>query len=95
VKLSVPVQLINEESLPKVKAGGYAMNVFSAHGLPCLVSDAEHVPRVIIGDMRKSVDGDLRLEHVEIPPGVTIRKNFRTEQNNGNFLIGRLKRVKG
>ena len=96
VKLSVPLVFINEDSVQGVKTGGsYVFDMFAGSGIPCLVRDAQHVPRFFLADMRKSVDGDLFREHIDIPPGVTVRPNARTMQNDGNFLIGRVKRVRG
>ena len=69
--------------------------MFSDTGLECLVQDAAHIPRFFVGDMSKSVNGDLYADALQIPPGVEVRPNARTLQNNGNFLIGRVKRIRG
>lgn len=95
VKLAVPIVYTNEMTHPNIRAGGYTMDVFAQKGLPCLVRDPEHVPRYIEGDMRKAVGSDLRFEHLELPPGVTVRDSVFTRQNGGNFLVGRVKRIRG
>mmetsp|Transcript_64454 Transcript_64454/g.127301 ORF Transcript_64454/g.127301 Transcript_64454/m.127301 type:complete len:264 (-) Transcript_64454:131-922(-) len=99
VKLAVPLVFTHEETLAEVKAGGYAHDMFADTGLPCIVNDVEHLPRFIIADMRRSINGDLRFEHLDMPPGVTIQKKARTTEADGktiaNFLVGRVKRVRG
>jgi len=99
VKLAVPLVFTHEETIPTVKAGGYVHDMFSDTGIPCLVRDPENVPRFFVADMRRSEKGDLRFEHLDIPPGVTIRRTARTTEADGktiaNFLVGRVKRVRG
>ena len=95
VKLNVPVIYINDDAVPQVRTGGYIYDMFSNGGLPCYVRDAEHVPRFLVGDMRRADGNDLRREHLDLPPGVTVRRTNFTELNDGNFLVARAKRVKG
>lgn len=95
VRLKVPINFINEDTNPTIKVGGYVHDMFSDTGLQCLVRDPDNIPRFIVADMRRAVDDDLRFEHLEVPPGVTVRRNARTLQNDGNFLVGRVKRVRG
>lgn len=102
VKLRVPIWFSHQDTLPAVKAGGYVHNMFG-EGLECLVRDPANIPRLIVADMRRSVNGDLRLEHLDLPPGVTVRpKDGRTAEAGRkdphaltNFLVGRVKRVRG
>ena len=94
VKLRVPLIIINEEAVPLVRNGGYVHNMF-ATGLLCHVRDPEHVPRFVVADMKKHVGGDIRFDAVELPPGVTVIPNHLTRLNDGNFLLGRAKRIKG
>ena len=49
----------------------------------------------MIADMRRADGNDLRLEHIELPPGVTVRRTDFTVLNGGNFLVCRAKRVRG
>ena len=95
VKLPVPIIFVNEETHPTIKTGGYTHDIFSDTGLKCLVRDPENIPRFLVADMRRADGMDLRMEHLTVPPGVTIRPNARTLQNGGNFLVGRVKRVRG
>ena len=95
MKLAVPVIFTNEETLPSVKQGAYVHSMFAETGLKCLVRDAEHIPRFFVADMRRAVDDDLRCEHLDLPPGVSVRKNAVTTLNDGNFLVGRVKRIRG
>ena len=95
VRMRVPIIFINEDTLPKVKAGGYVHPMFEVgKGLNCLVREKENIPRFILADMRRSVDGDLRFEHIDMQPGVTVEK-YKGGRTDGNFLIGRVKRVRG
>ena len=32
---------------------------------------------------------------LEVPPGVTVRRHPRTEQNGGDFLVGRVMKTRG
>jgi len=97
INLAVPIIFVNKESVPAVKAGGYVHEMFEVgRGLKCKVRHREHIPRFLLADMRKSVDGDLRLEHLDMPPGVTIRKTYKNPKRvEGNFLVGRVHRVRG
>ena len=95
MKLRVPVMFVNEDADPTVKMGGYVFDMFSDTGIACRVRDPDHVPKFFLADFRKAVGGDLRLEHIDVPPGVTIQPSARTLQNGGNFLIGRAKRARG
>ena len=95
VKLAVPIIFTHEDSHPKVKQGSYVYEVFADTGLRCLVRDAAHVPRFLVGDMRRSVNGDLRFNHLDMPPGVTVRPHPRTLLDGGNFLVGRVKKTRG
>ena len=95
VKLPVPIIFVNEETHPTIKTGGYTHDIFSDTGLQCLVRDPENIPRFLVADMRRADGMDLRMEHLTVPPGVTIRPNARTLHNGGNFLVGRVKRVRG
>ena len=92
VKLAVPLIFENEEAVPTVKNGGFVMEGFSATGLKCYVSEIDHIPRFLIGDMRNHVNGDLRIDQIELPPGVRPIKHPSTE---GNFLVARAQRVRG
>ena len=95
INLGVPLVFINLDSLPAIKGGGYVHEMFEVgNGLRCKVREREHIPRFILADMRKSVDGDLRFEHLDMPPGVTPRK-YKGGRTDGNFLVGRVKRVRG
>ena len=91
VKLKVPIVAINGDSVPRVKLGGYVHDIFP-RGLPCLVSDAEHVPRFFVVDMRRAVGDDFRMEQLELPPGVTVRQTPEVKSQQG--LVARAKRVK-
>ena len=95
VKLSVPIIITNEEATATVKAGGYVHSMFAETGLKCLVRDPEHIPRFIVADMRKADGDDIRAEHLELPPGVSVRPSHLTRQNDGNFLVGRARRIRG
>ena len=95
VKLSVPLVFVHQESVPAIKAGSYVHEMFeTGQGLRCWVSDREHIPRFFLADMRRSVNGDLRYEHLDMPPGVTPRK-YKAGRTDGNFLVGRVTRVRG
>lgn len=98
VKLKVPLLFTDEDTVDTVKAGGYVFDMFTT-GLPCKVRDPNHVPRFIHCDMRKAVGDDIRLEHLELPPGVSVRLTPRTKDpakpGIGNFLVGRAKRIRG
>ena len=71
VKMPIPLIFVNSETLPAVKAGGYVHEMFlTGQGLKCTVRQREHIPRFIEADMRRADDGDLRFEHIDMPPGV-------------------------
>jgi hypothetical protein len=96
VKLAVPIIFTNEEALPAVKAGAYIHSMFAETGLKCLVRDPDNIPRFIVADMRRSTDGkDLRFEHLDMPPGVTVQPSSVKHLNDENFLVGRAKRIRG
>lgn len=79
IKLAVPLIFMHAESIPAVKAGSYVHEMFeTGQGLRCWVRQKEHIPRFIIADMRRAVNGDLRYGDLDVPPGVTPRKYAAT-----------------
>ena len=56
--------------------------------------EREHIPRFILADMRRSKNGDLRYHDLDFPPGVTPRK-YKAKRTDGNFLVGRVLRIRG
>lgn len=102
IKLKVPIVFINQESHPAIKVGGYTHNMFDKGGLTCFVSDVNHIPRFLAADMRRIANienvkrrADFYAEHLDIPPGVRVKNHSLTTQNGGNFLVGRVKRIRG
>ncbi|KAL1521056.1 hypothetical protein AB1Y20_022611 [Prymnesium parvum] len=100
--LKIPFDIINVEKCAHLKSGNYAHDMF-AQGLPCLVSDVNHIPYFLEADMSKAVDGDFRVSDVVFPPGVEPKPDPRAILNQGpnlpgksypNFLIVRAKRIK-
>lgn len=75
IKLAVPLIFTHQEDIAQLKVGHYVHEMFEVgQGLRCYVSQREHIPRFIPADMRRAVDGDLRYEHLDMPPGVTPRQ---------------------
>lgn len=71
VKMNVPIVFTHEDKIPKLKSGYYLHEMFEVgQGLKCTVRQREHIPRFIEADMRRADDGDLRFEHIDMPPGV-------------------------
>ena len=131
VKLSVPLVFVHQDAVPAIKAGSYVHEMFeTGQGLRCWVRQREHIPRFLLADMRRAVNGDLRYEHLDMPPGVTPRKcapatiphssrrpppapctrmqcsptertsvtavhRYKAGRTDGNFLVGRVTRVRG
>ena len=95
VKLRVPIVFINESFVPAVKNCAYIHDMWVEGGLPCLVRDPQHIPRFIIADMKRHIDGELRFNQLDMPPGVTVVNTPMTRLNDGNFLVGRAKRIRG
>lgn len=95
VKVSVPLIFMHQDAVPAVKAGSYVHEMFeTGQGLRCWVRQREHIPRFLLCDMRRSKDGDLRYEALDMPPGVTPRK-YKAGRTDGNFLVARVIRVRG
>ena len=95
VKMPIPLIFVNSETLPAVKAGGYVHEMFlTGQGLKCTVRQREHIPRFLLADMRRSVDGDLRYEHLDVPPGVKPRK-YKAGPYGRQLSGRRVKRVRG
>ena len=88
-----PIMMLAPHASSFAQAGGYVHDMFT-RGLKVTVSNPEQIPRFLVADCRNHQNGDLRLEHLEIPPGVTIRK-VKGGWTDGNFLVGRAKRIRG
>ena len=78
-----------------VKTGGYVMDMWAQSGVPCLVRDEANIPPFFVADMRRSKEGDLRIEDVDIPSGVEFNVGKYKDRVKGNFLVARARRVRG
>ena len=96
IKLGVPLISFNDKDLPTIKAGGYVMDIFAQKGLPVRVRNPNHIPRFFLVDMKKHRNNSVYFDAIKdaIPPGVTIQKTVETQQNGGNFLVMRGRRVR-
>ena len=73
VKRRLPSRLINEIKCPAVKQGGYVHEFYSRLGIPVLLHDPDNIPQHLLIDMARHDNGDIRAEHIDVPPGVTLR----------------------
>ena len=75
-----------------MKNGGYVHGMFARNGLPLLCRSDDFPPFIHLDMARADERGDLRLEHIELPAGATLRPHATTE---GNCLLARAKRIRG
>ena len=73
VKRRLHSRLINEIKCPAVKQGGYVHEFYSRLGIPVLLHDPDNIPQHLVIDMARHDNGDIRAEHIDVPPGVTLR----------------------
>eukprot|EP00967_Tisochrysis_lutea_P093837 scaffold136047_cov37-Tisochrysis_lutea.AAC.5 len=72
--------------------GAYVHEIFNRDGIPVWLRDPYHIPETLIVDMARADGGDVRVEHLDLPPGVTVRPIKNLPEN---FLVARAKRIRG
>jgi hypothetical protein len=65
--------------------------LFNRDGIPVYLKNPDHIPPTLIVDMARSVQGDIRVAQLDLPPGLTIR---RLKHLPENFLVARAKRIR-